>query len=42
MEAIDFARVASHSAKPAPNTIELGVLFSTIEGPAGPSEVLLL
>jgi hypothetical protein len=41
VEAIAFARVASQSGRPAPNTVELGVLFSTIEGPAGPCEVLL-
>ena len=42
MEAIDFARVASQSgSRPAPNTVELGVLSSTIEGPVGPCEVLL-
>jgi hypothetical protein len=36
VEAIALARVASNSGRPAPNTVELGVLFSTIEGPAGP------
>jgi hypothetical protein len=42
VEAIVFARVASNSERrPAPDTVELGVLLATIEGPVGPFEVLL-